>query len=186
MLRNDILLQSSCVNTHSQNEVVERKNRRLLEIAWALLFQMHVPKHFWADAVFATCFLIDRIPSSVLNWATPFQTLIPHKSLLSIEPRVFVCTCFVWHVCPDVSKLDPKSLNCIFLGYSRARRGYRCYCPSLRRYLFLLMSLFLRILFFLKTRSTLVGVDDNLLVYTLALLALASVHPLTKPPITQV
>ena len=34
-----------------------------------------------------------------------------------------------------MSKLNPKSLKCIFLGYSRVQNGYRCYCPSLHRYL---------------------------------------------------
>ena len=70
MLQNDILHQTSCVGTPSQNGVAERKNRHLLETAWALLFQMHVSKHFWVDVVSTACFLINRMPSSVLNWVT--------------------------------------------------------------------------------------------------------------------
>ena len=117
MLQNDILHQTSCVNT-PQNGVAKRKNRHLLETAWAILFEMHVPKHFWADVVSTACFFINRMPSFVLNWVTPFKTLFPHKSLFPIEPKVFGCTCFVRDVRPHVSKLDPKSLKCIFLGYS--------------------------------------------------------------------
>ena len=118
MLQNDILHQTSCVDIPSQNGVSERKNRHL-ETTRALLFQMHVPKHFWVDAVSTACFLINWMPSFVLNWVTPFQTLFPHKSLFLIDPRVFGCTCFVRDVRPHVSKLDLKSLKCIFLGYSR-------------------------------------------------------------------
>ena len=43
MLQHGILHQTSCVDTPAQNGVVERKNRRLLEIARAVLFQMPVP-----------------------------------------------------------------------------------------------------------------------------------------------
>ena len=64
--------------------------------------------------------------SSVLNWVTPYHQLFP------MDPKVFGCTCFVQDVCPQVSKLDPKSLKCIFVGYSRVQKGYRCYCPTLR------------------------------------------------------
>ena len=55
--------------------------------------------------------------------------------MFPIEPRIFGCCSFVWDVCPEVSKLDPKSLKCIFLGYSRVQKGYWCYCPTLHRYL---------------------------------------------------
>ena len=107
----------------------ERKKKHLLETARALLFQMHVPKHFWADAVSTTCFLINRMPSSVLNWATPYHQLFPNNLLFPIDPKVFRCTCFVRDVRPYISKLDPKSLKCIFVGYSRVQKGYKCYCP---------------------------------------------------------
>ena len=46
MLQKDILYQTSCVDTLAHNGVAERKNRHLLETVKALLFQMHVPKHF--------------------------------------------------------------------------------------------------------------------------------------------
>ena len=48
MLQNGILHQTFCVDTPSQNGVVER-NRHLLETIRALLFQMQVPKHFLVD-----------------------------------------------------------------------------------------------------------------------------------------
>ena len=135
MFQNGILHQTSCVDTPSQNGVAERKNRHFLEIARALLFQMQVPKHFSANAVSTAYFVIYRMPSSVLNWDTPYHIIFPNKPLFPIKPWVFRCTYFVWDARPSVFKLDPKSLKCIFLGYSRVQKGYRCYCPSLRRYL---------------------------------------------------
>ena len=126
---------------------------KLLEL---YCFKCTCPSIF-GPMLFSACFLIIWIPSSILNGVTPFQTLLPHKSLFPIEPRVFGCTCFVQDVRPHVSKLDPKSLKCIFRSYSRVQKGYRCYCPSLRNYLVSVdVSPFLRILLFLKTRSTLV------------------------------
>ena len=89
MLQNDILHQTSCVDTPSQNGRAERKNRQLLEISKALLFQMQVPKHFWADAVSIACFFINQMPSLVLNWDTPYHIIFPNKPLFLIEPQVF-------------------------------------------------------------------------------------------------
>ena len=100
MLQHEILYQTFYMDTPSQNGEAERKNRHLLETAQALSFKMYVPKHFWADAVSTTYFLINKMPLSVLNWATPYHQLFHNNPLFPIEPKVFGCTCFVRDVCP--------------------------------------------------------------------------------------
>ena len=92
MLQNGILHQTSCVDTPSQNGVAEIKNIYHLETARVLLFQMNVPKHFWVNAVSTTCFLINKMPSSILNRVTPYHQLFPNKPLYPIDPKVFGCT----------------------------------------------------------------------------------------------
>ena len=197
MLQHGILHQTSCVDTPAQNGVAERKNRHLLETARALLYQMHVPKHFWVDAVSTSCFLINRMPSSVLNWEKPYHIFFPNKPLFPIEPQIFGCTCFVRDVRPQVSKLDHKSLKCIFLSYSRVQKEYRCYCPSLRRYLVSAdVKFFENVPFSSPPTHTSQGEADDLLVYIIAsLVALPVPAPVkqappipapVKPPITPV
>lgn len=66
-----ILHQTSCSYTLQQNGVAERKNQHLLDVTRALLFYIHVPKHFWSDYMLTVCYLINRMPSSVLNSKTP-------------------------------------------------------------------------------------------------------------------
>ncbi|XP_065880880.1 retrovirus-related Pol polyprotein from transposon TNT 1-94 isoform X1 [Euphorbia lathyris] len=186
MIQNGILHQSSCVDTPSQNGVAERKNRHLLETTRALLFQTRVPKHFWADAVSTACFLINRMPSSVLQGETPYGTLFPHKPVFPVSPRIFGCTCFVRDVRPQVTKLDPKALKCVFLGYSRLQKGYRCFSPSLDKYLVSSDVTFMEHLPFFPMSSDIstgdTDVDDELVYH---------VHQVSdgchsKPPITQV
>ncbi|MCI25124.1 hypothetical protein A2U01_0046313, partial [Trifolium medium] len=49
--------------------------------------------------------------------------------------RVFGSTCFVHNLSPGLDKLSARSLKCIFLGYHRSQKGYRCYSSTLQRYL---------------------------------------------------
>ena len=109
------------------------------------------------------------MPSSVLNWATPYHQLFPNNLLFPIDPRVFGCTCFVRDVRPQVSKLDPKSLKCIFVGYSHVQKGYRCYCPTLQHYFVSTdVTFFETTSFSLSSHVPSQGEDDVLLVYTIA------------------
>lgn len=135
MVHNGILHKTSYVDTPPQNGVVERNNRHLFKTTRALLFQMNVLKSFWVDVVSTACFLFNCMPSSVLHSEIPYKILFPNKSMFLVDPRIFGSTCFVQDVCLHVANLDPKSLKYIFLGYSRLQKGYRCYCPSLNKYL---------------------------------------------------
>ena len=67
MSQHGILHQFSCAHTPQQNRVAERKNRHLIETTRTLLLHYDVPFRFWGDAVLIACYLIKRMPSSVLH-----------------------------------------------------------------------------------------------------------------------
>ncbi|KAG6397645.1 hypothetical protein SASPL_143815 [Salvia splendens] len=75
---------------------------------------MHVPKYLWSDVVLTACFLINRMPSSVLHGDIPFSCLRPDKPLYHIPPRIFGCTCFVHDLTPGLDKLSPRSIKCVY------------------------------------------------------------------------
>lgn len=117
-----IVHQSSCVDTPQQKRIAERKNRHLLKVARSLMFTTHVPKFFWGEVVLTAAYLINRMHSRVLNFQTPCQVLrqsFPNTRILSTLPmKVFRLTVFVHIHAQHQSKLDPKALKCIFVGYS--------------------------------------------------------------------
>ncbi|RVX22875.1 Retrovirus-related Pol polyprotein from transposon RE1 [Vitis vinifera] len=127
MSQHGIIHQSSCAHTPQQNGVAERKNRHLVEATRTLLLHSHVPFRFWGDAVLTTCYLINRMPSSVLHDQIPHSLLFPDQPLYFLPPRVFGCTCFVHILTPGQDKLSARATKCIFLGYSRLQKGHRCY-----------------------------------------------------------
>ena len=72
--------------------------------------------------------------SSVLHDQIPHSILLPTQPLFYLPPRVFGCICFVHILTPRQDKLSAKATKCVFLGYSRLQRGYRCYSPDTNRY----------------------------------------------------
>ncbi|RVX10877.1 Retrovirus-related Pol polyprotein from transposon TNT 1-94 [Vitis vinifera] len=81
-----------------------------------------------------SCYLINRMPSSVLLDQIPHSLLFPDQPLYFLPPRVFGCTCFVHILTPGQDKLSARATKCIFLGYSRLQKDYRCYSSETHRY----------------------------------------------------
>ncbi|RVW29987.1 Retrovirus-related Pol polyprotein from transposon TNT 1-94 [Vitis vinifera] len=94
----------------------------------------HTPQQNGGDAVLTACYLINRMPSSVLHDQIPHSLLFPDQPLYFLPPRVFGCTCFVHILTPGQDKLSAKAMKCLFLGYSRLQKGYRCYSLETHRY----------------------------------------------------
>ncbi|XP_068666655.1 uncharacterized protein [Aristolochia californica] len=120
----------------SQNGVAERKNRHLLEVVRASLFEAHMSASYWGEAITTAAYLINRIPSSVLQFQTPLSVL--HKTISApavpnLPPKVFGCVAFV-HLHKSLRhKLEPRALKCVFVGYAQHQKGYRCYHPPSRK-----------------------------------------------------
>ncbi|KAI5353284.1 hypothetical protein L3X38_006177 [Prunus dulcis] len=91
-----------------------------------------MPRSFWGEVILSAAYLINQIPSSILNFQTPLQTLyhhlqIPHTK--NLKPRIFGCVVFVHLHDRQHSKLDPQAKKCVFIGYAPHQKRYRCYYP---------------------------------------------------------
>ncbi|RDX96269.1 hypothetical protein CR513_21093, partial [Mucuna pruriens] len=124
---NGVVHELTCVNTPQQSRVAERKNCHLLEIARAFLFQMFIPNVYWREVVLTVTYLINRLPTWVLNDINPTKHMVsffPSSPLmLSLPSRVFWCVVFVHSHNPHRGKLDHKVVKCIFIGYSSNKKG---------------------------------------------------------------
>ena len=70
-----IIHRRSCPHTHEQNGKAERKHRHITEIGLTLLAHACMPLSFWDDAFATAVYLINRLPTKVLNFSSPLTTL---------------------------------------------------------------------------------------------------------------
>ncbi|KAL4032604.1 hypothetical protein IC575_005684 [Cucumis melo] len=117
--------------TPQQNDVVERKNRIILNMAQSMLKCKKMPKEFWAQAVECAVYLSNRSPTRSLWNKTPQQAWIERRSIGHL--RVFRCMAYA-HI-PDQkrSKLDDKSEKYVFVGYDASSKGYKLYNPVTKK-----------------------------------------------------
>ncbi|KAL0447877.1 UNVERIFIED_CONTAM: Retrovirus-related Pol polyprotein from transposon RE2 [Sesamum latifolium] len=123
---NGILHQRTCSYTPQQNGVAEHKHKHLLAVARALLFQASLPDRFWGDCILTATYIINRTPSHILNWSTPYKLLF-NKSPTYGHMRVFGCLCYATNTNPHKTKLSPRASRCVFLGYTPGQKGYKVY-----------------------------------------------------------
>lgn len=124
-LTEGVVLRMSCPHTSPQNGKAERMIRSINNIVRSLLFQASLPSSFWVEALHTATHLINRHPTKTLQFHTPFF------ALYGIHPtynhlRVFGCKCYPNLSATAPDKLSLRSTACVFLGYPRDHKGYRC------------------------------------------------------------
>lgn len=90
------------------------------------MFQSSLPKKFWPYSLLTTTWMINRLPSRVLDWKSPYEILFGVAPDLSIL-RPFGCLVYAVNVTPHRGKFVSRSNKCIFLGYDPAYKGYLLY-----------------------------------------------------------
>jgi hypothetical protein len=73
---------------------------------------MNLPKYLWSEAVMTATYLINRMPSRILDIKSLTELQLG-KCDFRVTPKVFGCVCFVKDHRPMVSKLDPQAVKCI-------------------------------------------------------------------------
>jgi hypothetical protein len=77
----------SCPHTHQQIGSAECKHRHIVETALALLAHASMPLNFWDEAFSIATFLINRLPTVVLDYSSPIAKLFSTPPTYS-----FLCT----------------------------------------------------------------------------------------------
>ena len=90
---NGILHQTSCPYSPQQNGVSERKHRHIVETSLSLLYRSHLPYNYWSYAFSTAIFLINRLPSSVLSFKSPWEVLYSKPPPLQAL-KAFGCDCY--------------------------------------------------------------------------------------------
>lgn len=115
----------SCPHTHQQNGSAEKKHRHIVEVALSLLSHATMPLKFWNEAVQAATYLINRVPSRVIQNMSPLEKLYHQKPDYS-SLRVFGCACWPNLIPYNKHKLEFRSKHCVFLGFSNMHKGFKC------------------------------------------------------------
>jgi histone deacetylase 1/2 len=66
----------SCPHAHQQNGSAERKHRHIVDVGLALLANASMPLKYWDEAFLTATFLINLLPSKVINLETPAERLL--------------------------------------------------------------------------------------------------------------
>ncbi|XP_019229940.1 PREDICTED: uncharacterized protein LOC109210914 [Nicotiana attenuata] len=111
-----IVHQSSCPYTPQQNGVLEGKHRHILEVARSLKIKSSVPVTFWGESVKTATYLINRLPTAVLDGKTPYELLYGEVPKLD-HLRVFGCLSYASNL-PGGDKLDARTRRAVLPGYS--------------------------------------------------------------------
>ena len=119
----------TCPHTHQQNGTVERKIRHVVDTCLTMLAHSSVPRRFWTFGVTTAAYLVNRLPSPVLQQSSPYEKLFgtsPDYNFL----RVFGCTMYPLLRPFNRNKFSYRSAACVFLGYSNHHLGYICFNPT--------------------------------------------------------
>lgn len=113
---------------------MERKHRHIVETGLTLLATAKLSLCYWDHAFLTATYLTNRLPSPTLDNRSPYFMLhlqFPDYKFF----KSFGCSCFPFTRSYNYNKLEFRSKECKFLGYSPSHKGYKCLDSTGRLYI---------------------------------------------------
>jgi hypothetical protein len=114
--------------TPQQNGVAERRNRMLIDMFRNMMSDSTLPKNLWSYALKIANYLLNRVPSKVVQ-KIPFELWTNRKPSLR-HLHVWGCPAEARIYNPHEKTLDSRMISGYFLGYPEESKGYVFYCPN--------------------------------------------------------
>lgn len=95
-----------------------------------MLAQSGLSKSFWAEAINYACHLVNRLPSAAIGGKTPIEVWIRKPTEDYDYLHIFGCPAY-FRV--TETKLDPRAKKAVFVGFSSGVKGFRLWCPELKK-----------------------------------------------------
>lgn len=118
-----IIYQRTAPFTPQQNGLAERKNRTFTDMINSMLLNARLPNNLWGEALLTACHVHNRIPSMKTH-VSPYEIWKDRKPNL-MYLRVWGCIAFYRVHDPKSSKLGPRGIKSVFVGYAENSKAYR-------------------------------------------------------------
>ena len=130
--RSSISQEFSAPITTQQNDIVERKNRVIQEMARAMLHNKDVARNLWGEVINIACHMVNRVYFRPGTKKTPYELWKGRTPNVKYF-KIFGSTCFILKDGENVGKFDSRSDEGIFLGYSSTSKAYWVYNKRTRK-----------------------------------------------------
>ncbi|GJS51029.1 retrovirus-related pol polyprotein from transposon TNT 1-94 [Tanacetum coccineum] len=113
--------QTSTPRTPEQNNVVERRNRTLVEAARTMLSASKLPLFFWAEEIATACYTQNRSIIIPTHEKTAYHIINDRKPSIK-HLHIFGCTCYLTRDGENLDKMKEKGDPCILVGTPLSQR----------------------------------------------------------------
>lgn len=120
--------------TPQQHDVVERRNRTLMEMTRSMLKVMNVPNSLSRKVVNHSTCIINRLYTWVLVDQTPYENLKGKKPNLKYL-WIFGCLAYARVEPTNIKNLDARSRTLVYLGKEQGLKAYWLFNPTNHRIL---------------------------------------------------
>nr|GFA25281.1 hypothetical protein [Tanacetum cinerariifolium] len=116
----------SVARTSQQNEVVERKNRTIIDAARTMLANSLLPIPFWVEAVNTACYVQNRVLVNKPHNKTPYELLLGRSPSIGFM-RPFGCPVTILNTLDPLGKFNGKADEEFLVGYSVNSKAFRVF-----------------------------------------------------------